>query len=156
MAPPLEHVQIPSYATMLHSQVSSSPSRHVPKVASTPPKSESVTAITPSIRQQPQSPKSTFNISSAILASGITMPNASPPKNPRKTSNLTSSMVPLSLPTTTANFRRFAAKCGPVFWFQDRVEEVVLWRKGWKVTTAWMCAYAFICMYLLRLLCLHV
>jgi hypothetical protein len=56
---------------------------------------------------------------------------------------------PLSLPTTTTNFRRFVGKCGPVFWFQDRVEEIFTWKKGWKVTTAWMAAYSFLCAHLI-------
>ncbi|KAG5644327.1 hypothetical protein DXG03_008685 [Asterophora parasitica] len=51
---------------------------------------------------------------------------------------------PLSLPTTSANFKRFVSKAGPIFWFQDRVEEVVMWRRGWRVTGVWMAAYAFL------------
>ncbi|EJC98532.1 uncharacterized protein FOMMEDRAFT_114364 [Fomitiporia mediterranea MF3/22] len=51
----------------------------------------------------------------------------------------------LSLPTTTTHFRRFAAKSGPIWWLQDRIEEILMWKKGWKVTTAWMMTYAFIC-----------
>jgi hypothetical protein len=45
------------------------------------------------------------------------------------------------------NFRRFVAKVGPVFWVQDRVEEILLWRKGWRVTGTWMAVYAFLCFY---------
>jgi len=52
---------------------------------------------------------------------------------------------PLSLSTMTTNFRRFVAKVGPLFWLQDRIEEIILWKKGWKRTTVWLAAYGFIC-----------
>ncbi|KAF9240168.1 hypothetical protein BU15DRAFT_61505 [Melanogaster broomeanus] len=52
---------------------------------------------------------------------------------------------PLSLPIMTSNFRRFVAKVGPMFWLQDRIEEVVLWKKGWKRTTVFLAAYGFLC-----------
>jgi len=54
---------------------------------------------------------------------------------------------PLSVPTTTVNFRRFISRVGPVFWLQDRIEEIITWRKGWKVTVLWMAIYAFLCYY---------
>ncbi|KAF9458809.1 hypothetical protein BDZ94DRAFT_1312920 [Collybia nuda] len=60
---------------------------------------------------------------------------------------LLTTRVGLSLPTTTNNFKRFVAKSGPIFWFQDRVEEIVMWRRGWRVTGMWMAAYAFLCYY---------
>jgi hypothetical protein len=52
---------------------------------------------------------------------------------------------PLSIPITTVNFRRFVSKVGPVFWLQDRLEEILMWRRGWTVTSAWMAFYAFLC-----------
>ena len=52
---------------------------------------------------------------------------------------------PLSIPITTVNFRRFVSKSGPVFWLQDRVEEVVMWRRGNRYTAVWMGVYAFLC-----------
>ncbi|TEB22947.1 hypothetical protein FA13DRAFT_1640431 [Coprinellus micaceus] len=60
---------------------------------------------------------------------------------------LLSTKDPLSLPIMSNNFRRFVAKVGPVFWVQDRVEEILLWRKGWRVTGTWMAVYAFLCFY---------
>ena len=60
---------------------------------------------------------------------------------------LLSTKDPLSIPITTVNFRRFVAKVGPIFWLQDRIEEIVMWRKGWKYTAVWMCAYTFLCEY---------
>lgn len=56
-----------------------------------------------------------------------------------------SSKDPLSLPTMSVNFKRFVSIIGPVFWLQDRVEEVVLWKRGWLRTTVWMAAYTFLC-----------
>ncbi|KIJ60193.1 hypothetical protein HYDPIDRAFT_32458 [Hydnomerulius pinastri MD-312] len=40
------------------------------------------------------------------------------------------------------------AKVGPVFWLQDRVEEVILWKQGWKRTMVWLAGYGFICVML--------
>lgn len=37
------------------------------------------------------------------------------------------------------------ARVGPVFWLQDRVEEVLMWRCGWKYTSIWIASYAFLC-----------
>ena len=138
----MDYVQIPSYARRIDDD-------HVPsketKIATRPPKSEPTTVSPPSPTTVPQSPtKQPFNISSAILAAGISIPSPSS-RTTRKAPQLLSTREPLSLPTTTTHFRRFAAKSGPIFWFQDRVEEIIMWKKGWKVTTAWMMAYAFIC-----------
>ena len=52
---------------------------------------------------------------------------------------------PLSLPITSNNFKRFVARAGFVFWRQDRVEEVIMWRRGTSVTSAWLAAYGFLC-----------
>lgn len=58
---------------------------------------------------------------------------------------LLSTKDPLSLPIMSNNFKRFVSKVGPVFWVQDRVEEILLWKKGWRVTGTWMAVYAFLC-----------
>jgi hypothetical protein len=70
--------------------------------------------------------------------------------NPRKrlepyAPTLLSSKDPLSLPIMTNNFKRFVMTIGPVFWLQDRIEEVVLWKKGWMWTMIWMAGYALLC-----------
>lgn len=50
----------------------------------------------------------------------------------------------LRLDVMSNNFRRFVTKVGPVFWMQDRVEEVLFWRKPvW--TWAWILAWGCIC-----------
>ena len=76
----------------------------------------------------------------SIIASAIATPNPRAPSH-----SLLSTRDPLSVPIMTANFRRFVSKVGPVFWLQDRIEEIVLWKKGWKRTTVWLAAYAFFC-----------
>ena len=85
-----------------------------------------------------------------LLSSALQLP-ANAPTAPRvqitgKGARLLSSKDPLSIPITTTNFRRFVAKSGPIFWLQDRIEEIVLWKKSWKYTLVWMSAYAFLCM----------
>lgn len=139
----LEYVHIPSYASWIDENKNASQSSM--KVATAPPKSEPSTVSPPSPSQVPQTPsKQPFNIPSAILASGISLPSPAP-RSPRKAPDLMSTKEPLSLPTTTNHFRRFAAKSGPIWWIQDRAEEILLWKRGWKLTAAWMSAYAFLC-----------
>ena len=114
------------------------------KVETRPPQSDH-SAVTPqSPSRELPTPKQPFNIPSAILASGIAIPSPSP-RNPRKKTGLSSSKEPLSLPITTNNFRRFALRSGPIFWLQDRIEEIIMWKKSYKVTAAWMGTYAFLC-----------
>lgn len=57
---------------------------------------------------------------------------------------LSSQRETLALPAMTNNFRRFVARCGTIFWVEDRVEEVMYWRKPiW--TWSWMLLWGFIC-----------
>ncbi|KAF7968953.1 hypothetical protein HWV62_28797 [Athelia sp. TMB] len=159
----LEYVQIPPYATRL------SPNSHraQPKVESTlpsplrrastfksPASPINVTTIGgQAISLLPQLLLSSVNIpTDASGSEGTKQPasgtSASPsPAGSRIISKtkLLSSRDPLSIPISTANFRRFVAKVGPVFWLQDRVEEIILWRRGWRVTGSWMALYAFLC-----------
>ncbi|KAG9124584.1 hypothetical protein FRC07_011034 [Ceratobasidium sp. 392] len=101
----------------------------------------------------PQSPtrSTTFSIPSMLLAATTQSLPPAPSASPRETSTgnakLLSNRDSLSIQITTANFRRFVSRSGPVFWFQDRVEEIFLWRCGWQYTVAWGCAYAFLCFY---------
>ena len=76
--------------------------------------------------------------------------------NPRKRMDpdgpvLSSSKDPLSLPIMTNNFKRFVMAVGPVFWLQDRIEEIALWKKGWLWTTIWIAAYSLLCTHVVRL-----
>ncbi|KAG8782284.1 hypothetical protein FRC12_020998 [Ceratobasidium sp. 428] len=101
----------------------------------------------------PQSPtrSNTFSIPSMLLAATTQSLPPAPSASPRETSTgstkLLSNRDSLSIQITTANFRRFVSRSGPVFWFQDRVEEIFLWRCGWQYTVAWGSAYAFLCFY---------
>ena len=75
--------------------------------------------------------------------------------NPRKRMDpdgpiLLSSKDSLSLPIMTNNFKRFVMAVGPVFWLQDRIEEITLWKKGWLWTTLWMAAYSLLCTHVVR------
>lgn len=85
---------------------------------------------------------------SSILPSSIPKTAPSGQKSSRSSSSrsrpLTSQREPLALPAMTNNFRRFVARCGPVFWLQDRVEEVLFWKKPvW--TWAYLLGWGFIC-----------
>lgn len=75
-----------------------------------------------------------------IISSAIATPN---PRSPAL--SLLSTRDPLSVPIMTTNFRRFVCRVGPLFWLQDRGEEIILWKKGWKRTTVWLAVYGFFC-----------
>ena len=139
----LDYVEIPTYATRLQSTNRSSHDiRPAHKIVTSLPNPNPI---------QPTSPtKPVFNslIPQIILSSSLHIPESPTPSNVTTTSPLLSAREPLSIPTTTVNFKRFVSKCGPVFWFQDRVEEVIMWRK-WKVTGVWMAVYAFLCVFTL-------
>ena len=106
-----------------------------------------------SASSQPLSPSKLAysSIPSLLLASTLQIPANAPslPESAARTRRggvkLVSARDPLSIPITTVNFRRFVSKSGPVFWLQDRVEEVVMWRKGNRYTAVWMGVYAFLC-----------
>ncbi|TDL16239.1 hypothetical protein BD410DRAFT_816777 [Rickenella mellea] len=142
-----DYIEIPSCAARLSSAALSGSFRPAQKVASSPPQVAETSLETSSQEWRtppPKERKHPFNIASAILSTGLRL-DIPTPSNPRVSPRLLSSREPLSLPLTTANFRRFAAKSGPIFWLQDRIEEVLMWRNGWKVTAAWMAGYAFLC-----------
>jgi hypothetical protein len=80
-----------------------------------------------------------------LLTSTLPIPTNVFNENPRNGSQLLSTRDPLSVHTTTVNFRKFVSRVGPFFWLQDGIEEIVNWKKGWKVTVMWMIAYRFLC-----------
>ncbi|EKM51769.1 uncharacterized protein PHACADRAFT_262101 [Phanerochaete carnosa HHB-10118-sp] len=153
----IDYVEIPASATRLQSCASQGTSdlRPAVKVVTSLPHPESTPRGTPSTPASAQSPtaaataKSGFSLQQALLSSTFQLPANAPsaPRATKGTPKLLSTRDPLSIPITTANFRRFVAKVGPVFWLQDRLEEIVMWRRGWKYTAVWMCAYAFLCYY---------
>ncbi|KAI0313851.1 integral peroxisomal membrane peroxin-domain-containing protein [Amylostereum chailletii] len=144
-----EYVEIPTYATRLPPDVPSSDTskmQPVPTSTTALPVSSPTSENPPSPSIRSNSPiRSTFgNLPGMLLASALPIPANIPEGSTRK-GPLLSTRDPLSVPITTVNFRRFISKVGPVFWLQDRIEEIVLWRKGWKTTVMWMAAYAFLC-----------
>ncbi|KZP23366.1 hypothetical protein FIBSPDRAFT_952160 [Athelia psychrophila] len=159
----LEYVQIPPYATRLHpnshraqSKVESSlpsPLRRAStfKSPTSPSNATSIGIGGQAMTLIPQLLFSSINIpADATGSEGANPPGTaagSSSGNSRIISKarLLSSRDPLSIPISTANFRRFVSKVGPVFWLQDRVEEIILWRRGWRVTGSWMALYAFLC-----------
>ena len=103
----------------------------------------------------PAEPTSSFPAKTALgilpamlLASTAGIPTSGSFSGQRGPGTLISTRDPLSIPTTSANFRRFVSKVGPIFWLQDRIEEILMWKRGWKVTTVWMAVYTFLCKFL--------
>ncbi len=148
----MDYVEVPSYATRLRSDRPSNDLRPAPKIVTSLPRPEhSPVRATSPASAQPMSPSKGggSNLTSMLLSSALQLP-ANAPSTPRSKGKgalpLLSTRDPLSIPITTVNFRRFVAKAGPIFWLQDRVEEIVLWKKSWKYTLVWMAAYAFLCM----------
>lgn len=140
----LEYVEVPAYATRLQAKrPTPGPLRPEPKIVTSlpqpPPDSPSSSA--------PLSPsKLVFsNIPAMLLSSTLQIPS-NPVVDARGGGvKLMSTKDPLSIPIMTVNFKRFTSKVGPVYWMQDRIEEILTWKKGWKVTAVWMSAYAFLC-----------
>ncbi|KAK7049331.1 hypothetical protein VNI00_005932 [Paramarasmius palmivorus] len=58
---------------------------------------------------------------------------------------LLSNKDPLAMGIMTVNFKRFIERVGPVFWLQDRIEEIICWKRGWKVTCSWLAGYTLLC-----------
>ena len=141
----LDYVDIPACATVVPPDVKNHSDAKVH--ASLPPPSQSADdPPSPSSAQGNTPTRSVFgNLPSLLLTSSLQIPTNVSNENPRNVSQLLSTRDPLSIPITTVNFRRFIGKIGPIFWLQDRIEEIVTWRKGWKVTVMWMIAYGFLC-----------
>jgi len=140
-----DYVDIPACATVVPREVKNRPDEKIQ--TSLPPLSHSTDdPASPSSPQGNTPTRSVFgNLPGLLLASSLQIPTNASSENPRNVSQLLSTRDPLSVPITTANFRRFISKIGPVFWLQDRIEEIVTWRKGWKITVMWMAAYSFLC-----------
>jgi hypothetical protein len=136
-----DYVHIPQYATII-------PTTSTKVNSSLPPSSNAPedSATSPVPGNTPTPTRTVFgNLPGILVASSLQIPTNVLNPNPRNVSQLVSTRDPLSVPTTTVNFRRFISRIGPLFWLQDRIEEIVTWKKGWKVTVLWMMAYSFIC-----------
>lgn len=86
-------------------------------------------------------------IASTVLASSTSNPSlTSSPITPIQNSSSTQTSnekESLSLQTTTTNFKNFVIKSGPIFWFQDRVEEILTWKHSLQ-TTFWAALWAWL------------
>ncbi len=51
---------------------------------------------------------------------------------------------PLTIQATTINFTRFVHKTTGLFWFQDRVEDILTWKDPWN-TAFVLVLYCFVC-----------
>lgn len=154
----LAYVSIPPCATRLQSPFQSL--QRAKKVTTPLPNTTSQLSA-PSTNTQTQTGMNTstaaaFSLLPQMLLSS-TLPNtpSSPStkdkekeKDTRKGPQLLTTKEPLSIPVTTANFKRFVAKVGPIFWMLDRIEEIIWWKRGWRVTGVWMSAYAFFCAFI--------
>jgi hypothetical protein len=148
-----DYVDIPPDVIRLQSPPTSNPVRPFTKISTPfPSPSPSPDALpTASTTFSPTKSLSTLLLSTSLPTSIPTY------ATPRKSSTtLLSTRDPLSIQITTVNFSRFIARVGPVFWLQDRVEEVLMWKRGWKVTAVWISAYAFLCAcFLYKVLLFH-
>lgn len=139
-------VEIPPYASPIASRNQEQASTQTELA---PPSSPNVSKPTPDAPAHTRSVSTsslTGNFTNTIISAALNVPTPTTPSDPRKTAGrLLSTRDSLSIPITAVNFRRFVSKSGAVFWLQDRIEEVIFWRKGWKVTAAWMAAYSFLC-----------
>ncbi|WWD07804.1 hypothetical protein V865_005908 [Kwoniella europaea PYCC6329] len=138
---------------------SSKPPQNVIKsnIPTFPPNSASGPSTNPPKKSGTISMSSLPTNVSDLLLSSLLPPNL--PKLPPSTSaggstkkgiglgvprELSTQRESLSLPLVSNNFRRFMTRVGPIFWLQDRIEEILFWRKPiW--TWAWMMTWSFIC-----------
>lgn len=140
-----DYVEIPACAAIVPPETINRPDTNVH--TSPPPASHATDdPVSPSSAQGNTPTRTVFkNLPGLLLSSTIPIATNVFSENPRNVPQLLSTRDPLSVPTTTVNFRRFVSRVGPLFWLQDRIEEIVTWRKGWKVTVMWMIAYSFLC-----------
>lgn len=137
-----DYVDIPACAAVVPPEEHNRPDTKVPTL---PPPASHATDDSLSDQGHNTPTRTVFkNLPGLLLSSTLPITSAFN-DNPRNVSQLLSTRDPLSVPTTTVNFRRFASRVGPLFWLQDRIEEILTWKKGWKVTVIWMIAYSFLC-----------
>ncbi|KAG2100400.1 integral peroxisomal membrane peroxin-domain-containing protein [Suillus discolor] len=136
-----DYVEIPPDVIRLQSCIASNPVRPFTKISTSLPCSPTpaAAAAAASTTFSPTKSLSTLLLNTSFPA----IPTSASPR--KYSTTLLSTRDPLSIPITTVNFRRFVARVGPVFWLQDRVEEVLMWRCGWKYTGVWIAIYAFLC-----------
>lgn len=141
-----DYVDIPACAAIVPPEANNRPDT---KVHTSPPPAPHATddPVSTSSAQGNTPTRTVFKNLPGLLLTSLPIPTNPFNENLRNASQLLSTRDPLSVHTTTVNFRRFVSKVGPLFWLQDRIEEIVTWKKGWKVTVMWMIAYSFLCYY---------
>jgi hypothetical protein len=135
---PFDYLALPDGASLLNSSPPQSVS--LPN----PPNVSAATPSSPSSRRV--SGGANFNFANNVLAQVINLPTppegfSSPP------STLMTLKDSLSIPITTSNFRRFVGRSNAAFWIIDRVEEILLWRRGWKYTSSFISGYLLLCFF---------
>ena len=144
---PMDYVDIPPVADRLSPKYAR-PTQPPPRIQTSVKPADSSTSPTEPTTTSPAK-MMLSNLPAMLLASTAVFPISSNLSGQRGSGTLLTTRDPLSIPITTVNFRRFVSKVGPIFWLQDRIEEILLWKRGWKVTTVWMAAYIFFCQSLL-------
>ena len=143
---PMDYVDVPSVARRLPPE-DARPTQPQPRIQS--PVKPAYSSPSPTELTNPVPAKTMLgNLPAMLLASTAGIPTSGSFSGQRGSGTLISTRDPLSIPTTTANFRRFVSKVGPIFWLQDRIEEILMWKRGWKVTAVWMAVYTFLCEFL--------
>jgi hypothetical protein len=129
-------------------------SRLSPKDTQPPPRTQTSVKPTCSSLAPTESPAPApakpmlSNLPALLLASTAGIPTSGNLFSQHGLGTLLSTRDPLYTPIATVNFRRLMSKVGAIFWLRDRIEEVFIWKRGWKVTSAWMTTYVFFCQFL--------
>ncbi len=138
----LDYAAVPIYARLM--PIESGEDQAIPKEGGISSNSSgSSLAVGDRSRTRPGS----LNLSNILISSAINIPNTlDTSSSPRSSSSaLLSTRDPLALQLMTYNFRRFVSRVGFLFWIMDKIEEIVMWRKGWVHTVPWIFGYGFIC-----------
>ncbi|WRT64878.1 uncharacterized protein IL334_001814 [Kwoniella shivajii] len=156
---PSSAIPIPSPSSSSSTLTNNTDTRHNINVNRNTSKTSIPTFPPVSAAAPPPKKSSTISMSLSTNVSDLLLSSLLPPNLPKLPSSIPSSggrkgvgaprelstqKEGLSLPLVSNNFRRFVTRVGPVFWLQDRIEEILFWRKPiW--TWAWMMTWTFIC-----------
>lgn len=152
---PVEYARVPSYAALLPEKDAASAPEESPSETKRRFSFDALSASlgaprvpegTSSHTRTASGSQSSYSLANLFVSSAINLPTDKGESSPRgPTHALLSTRDPLSIPITTTNFRKFVGKVGFIFWTMDRVEEIIMWRKGWKYTSSWIVLFAALC-----------
>lgn len=145
------YIPIPSSARLIDSPTGTpTPKAPAVPISNFPPTSQNTASTSSRKFSVPTATSISTNVSDLLLSSLLptNLPKLSQatarndgPGRPRE---LSTQREQLSLPLVSNNFRRFVTKVGPLFWVQDRIEEILFWRKPiW--TWAWIMTWTLTC-----------